>query len=131
MLNTDNKFLKKIQGPVSQALLNAMGYSKSMDKAIRHGPLERGGAGILNLKTAHNTTKINHILQHLCMGRSTGTMIRIALEWAQVIAGTTTPILEDNKPLPQVTEPWISGVQQFLVKHNSSIRIDNLTQQKN
>jgi hypothetical protein len=34
------------------------------------------------------------------MGRNTGKMMKIALEWAQVIAGTTTPILEATQVLP-------------------------------
>jgi hypothetical protein len=130
VLNTDKKFLKKINGPIAQALLNCMGYNKNMDEAIRHGPLELGGAGVLNLATAHSTSKINHIIQHLRMGRTTGHMIKVALEWAQVMAGTTTPILEDNKVLPHLTEQWLAGVQEFLVENNSSIHIPSLREQQ-
>jgi hypothetical protein len=57
-------------------------------------------------------------------------MIQVALEWAQVMAGTTTPILEDNKVLPHLTEQWLAGVQEFLVENNSSIHIPSLRKQQ-
>jgi hypothetical protein len=60
------------------------------------------------------------------MGRTTGHIIKVALKWAQVMAGTTTPILEDNKVLPHLTEQWLAGVQEFLVENNSSIHIPSL-----
>jgi hypothetical protein len=129
VLNTKPGVLEDMQGAVSQALLNSMGYNRNTPEVIRHGPMELGGVGILSLETVHNTSKINHILQHLRMGRMTGQMIKVALEWAQVIAGTQTPILEDSRVLHHLTEPWIAGVQQFLAKQNSSIQIASLTPQ--
>ena len=126
VLNTEDAFMAKMQGGVSEALLMAMGYNRKMPKAIRHGPLHLGGAGILNLETARHTCKINHILQHLRMGRATGKMIKIALDWAQLIAGTTTPVMEASEILPHLTEPWIADTHRFLVQHNSGIKIPSL-----
>ena len=101
-----------------------------MPTAIRHGPTQLGGGGMVDLVTVRNTSKINHIIQHLCMGRNTGKMIKIALEWAQVIAGTTTPILEASEVLPHLTQPWIKRVHEFLVKYNSGIQVRSLTPQR-
>ena len=126
VLNTDDSYMEKTQGGVSEALLTAMGYNRKMPKAIRHGPTHLGGAGILNLETARHTSKIHHILQHVQMGRSTGNMIKIALEWAQLIAGTTTPVLEAGEVLPHMTEKWISDTHRFLVQHNSGVKIPSL-----
>jgi hypothetical protein len=46
------------------------------------------------------------------------------------MAGTTTPIFEDNKVLPHLTEQWLAGVQEFLVENNSSIHIPSLRTQQ-
>ena len=60
------------------------------------------------------------------MGRATGKKIKIALEWAQLIAGTTTPVMEAREVLPHLMEPWIADTHRFLVQHNSEIRIPSL-----
>lgn len=96
---SNDKTLDKIQAPIIAAILNSMGYNSHFPKAMRHGPMELGGAGILDLKTIHGSTKAQHILQHIRINRSTGQTMRIAVDWVQQLIGTSTPLLEEKQEI--------------------------------
>jgi hypothetical protein len=118
--------LEKMQAKLIQVLLPAMGYNRHMPTAIRHGPMELCGIGLLDLRTLIGSTKVQHILQQLRLPRITGLMLIIYFNWLQVIAGTSIPILDDARQLPHITDRWIKTVQNFLNKTNSSILIQDL-----
>ena len=115
--------LDDIQKPAIAALLNAMGYNKNFPTEMRHAPMELGGPGVVDLKTLHGSTKAQHVLQHIRMNRSTGQTLQIALAWAQQIAGTSIPILEEERDLVHFEEKWLTALQTFLRDNNSEITV--------
>jgi hypothetical protein len=126
VITAEAKQLEKMQAKLIQVLLPAMGYNRHMPTAIRHGPMELCGIGLLDLRTLIGSTKVQHILQQLRLPRVTGLMLIIYLNWLQIIAGTSIPILDDARQLPHITDRWIKTVQDFLNKTNSSILIQDL-----
>jgi hypothetical protein len=64
VLNTTDEEMDDIQAKSSAALMTAMGYNRKMPTAICHGPVHLSGAGMINLVTARNSSKVNHIVQH-------------------------------------------------------------------
>jgi uncharacterized membrane protein len=67
-MNTTDEVMDDIQAKSSAALMIAMGYNMKMPTAIGHGPIHLGGAGMINLVAACNSSKVNHIVQHLRAG---------------------------------------------------------------
>jgi hypothetical protein len=54
-----------------------------------------------------------------------GKMLRIALQWAQVCAGTSKSILEDTKTkLPHVESEWLLSLWTYLDSIKSTIQVD-------
>lgn len=121
-----DKQLDKLQKPMIEVLLPTMGYNRHTPEAIRHGPKRLGGIGFVNLKTIHGTKKIASLIQQIRIGRPLGDTMMIALKWAQLHAGTATTILEDNKNLTYIDEPWIQTVIKTLQQSETTIYIPDL-----
>ena len=125
---TDDQ-LEDLQKPVINALLPTMGYNRNMDRRIVHGPFALGAVGMVNLKTLHGSTKLQHIIQQIRLGRPLGKKMIIALKWAQLHAGTRLPILEDPVPVTHLDEPYISALQSSLIASVSTLQIDEIQAQ--
>ena len=110
------KDLNQLQWPAVSGILSAMGYNPNMPRAIRHGPTELGGAGIYDMCTAQGAAKAKSVVESIRVNRSPGEMMRIALDWAQHLAGTSKPILEDSRELKHFTEPWLSDSTKILTQ---------------
>ena len=115
--------LDKLQSQVIKVLLPKMGYCRSTPEEIRHGPMEVGGIGMLNLVTVHCTTKIESLIQQIRLGRPLGFKMLIALDWTQLHAGTRTKVMEETKYIPYIIEPWIDSVHAYMVDNNIKLKI--------
>lgn len=118
--------IDKIQNPAIAAILSSMGFNRHTPLAIRHGPHDLGGIGLLNLHTANGSSKVQQILQQIRLGRPLGEYITIALSWIQLLAGTKVPFLEDMKPITYLDEPWFDCVHQFLLESHASIKMQKI-----
>ena len=106
---------EKVQGQVIQALINGMGYNRHTPRAIIFGPYEFGGVGLSHLFSEQGSIKTMSIIQQIRQNRPLGKVLRIQFQWAQRVAGTELPILEDDRDLPQLhEEPWINTLHDFL-----------------
>jgi len=100
-----------------------MEYCRSTPEEIRHGPMEVGGIGMLNLVTIHCTTKIESFIQQIQLGRPLGFKMLIALDWTQLHAGTRTKVMEETRYIPYIIEPWIDSVHAYMVDNNIKLKI--------
>jgi hypothetical protein len=126
VVTADKQNLDKIQAPMIKALLPAMGYNRNIPKEIRHGPFELGGVGFIDCNTICGSTKVQKILEQLRLPRCTGETLKIYLNWIQVLAGTSIPVLDDRRKLPHITDLWITIVHHFLNITNSGIDIQGI-----
>ena len=60
------------------------------------------------------------------MPRRTGQTLMIYLQWIQLTAGTSIPVLDDARKLHHLEDPWITTVHDFLNITNSSIVIEGI-----
>ena len=119
---------EKVQGATIQALLAALGYNPGMPRAVVFGPIKSGGIGLRHLFAEQGTLKTMIILQQIRTNRSLGQMLQIQLRWAQRVAGTSIPILEEaDIPLPQLQgEKWLGTLREFLTVSELGIHVQGI-----
>jgi hypothetical protein len=118
--------LRIIQQPVISSVLSRLGYNKNMPRAIIHASTMYGGVGLLDLFTKQGCSQIQLILAHLRTQKYLHNQIISLLESYQVLAGITTPALENIDPIIYVHSPWTNTVRQFLLQMNATITIPKL-----
>jgi len=116
--------LDGVQASVLSAMLSSMGYNKCTARAIVFGPANMGGIGIQRLYDRQSLGLIKMFIKHWRERDMVGEFLRKMLAWAQYIAGTSTPIMEDWEELPPLPTFIINKTRQFLKKINSTIEVD-------
>jgi hypothetical protein len=111
----------KAQGVVVQPLLQALGFNATTPSAVVYAPLEIGGIGFRHLFAEQGTTKMRHMLQQIRLNSLVGQNLVIMMQWAQVEAGISQPILVNAKDrLPQLTE------QKYITSHRKYLFISGM-----
>jgi hypothetical protein len=88
-----------------------MGYNRKTPSAIVYGPQSVGGIRMRHLFTEQGTMQAQKTKQHLRAFTQLGSTILIQLNWAQLVSGRSTPILEiPSETIPQLeNEQWIQN----------------------
>ena len=117
------KQAEKAQSQFTMAILPRMGYNRNTPRAIIFGESIKGGAGLRHLYSEQGTRQIRSTLYHIRKGTALGTTILIQLKWAQLVCGTSIPILTDiNRRIPHLSnERWITTLHHFLGISNLAI----------
>ena len=86
------------------------------------GPLADGGLEIHTTKNEQGIQKITKLAGHMHQGGRASSMLHISLDWCQIIAGVSYPILRHpNKHVPHKERCWIINLRQFLKQNNLAI----------
>jgi hypothetical protein len=122
------KQVQSLQGSLTQVTLNGMGYNRKTPSAIVYGPPTLGGIGMRHLFAEQGTMQAQIIVQHLRAFTQLGSTIMIQLNWAQLVAGRSKPILESpSETLPQLdSELWIQTLRQFLALSKITLHIKDI-----
>jgi hypothetical protein len=116
----------KAQGVVVQPLLQALGFNATTPCAVVYAPLELGGCGFRHLFAEQGATKMRHLLQQIRLNSLVGQNLVIMMQWAQVEAGISKPILLSTKcRLPQLTnEKYITTLRKYLFISGMGLHIN-------
>jgi hypothetical protein len=125
----NEKQTQSLQGSLTQATLNGMGYNRKTPSAIVYGPQSLGGIGMRHLFAEQGTMQAQIIIQHLRAFTQLGETILIQLNWAQLVSGRSQPILEiPSDGIPQLgNEQWIQTLRRFLTVSGITMHISNIT----
>jgi hypothetical protein len=107
-------------------ILSRMGYDCSTSRALLYGPAEFGGFGIRHLYTEMMGMKLDTVVSHLRADTQLGKAFRINLNYLQLTAGITEPILESSTPLVYIDNNWILHLRQFLNEINGKLEIQDI-----
>jgi hypothetical protein len=107
-------------------VLSGMGYDRSTPSALIYGPAEFGGFGIRHLYTEMLGMKFNTVISHLRVNTQFGKAFRISLNYLQLTARITEPILECRTQLPYINSNWIMHLRQVLNEINGCLEINNI-----
>jgi hypothetical protein len=115
----------RVQSHAIRAILPAMGFNRNSPSSIVFGPTDLGGIGLRHLFAEQGAIKVTMILEHMRRDTVTGQTLMIMFLWAQAIAGTSKPILEDvAKSLPQLdNEAWLVTLREFLALSELRLRL--------
>lgn len=117
---------QKIQSPVIKACLSASGLSAQFPRAVVFGPQTLGGLGWEKGRSIQTFEFINLFLNHVKQNDSTGKLMLINLETAQLHSGLSTPILQQQKTQKAYFESsWIYCLHALLAENKLQIEVQN------
>ena len=113
----------KITSPVIRACLSKMGYNCNSPKEVIYGPSELFGFGIHDYFIEQGIKQLTALIGHVRQNSETSRMMRIELQWCQVLAGTAKHLLGDpTDPIDYIETCWIMCICDFLRTYN--LRVD-------
>jgi hypothetical protein len=117
-----------LQGSLTQATLNALGYNRKTPAAVVYGPSSLGGIGLRHLYAEQGTMQVQIIIQHLRAYTQVGATILIQLNWAQLVSGRSKGKMEiPMANLPHLDdELWIQTMRHFLTISHVTLHIDDI-----
>jgi len=120
-----HKECDQIQRRAFRAIVSKCGFNRNTAKAILYGPIALGGANFRHLYTEQGVGQIILFLRHWRMGTQPGTMLNIAVAWAQYAVGTGVSFLEDTTTkLPHLPVKWLKSLRGYLHNIHGSLQLD-------
>ena len=89
--------LTSLENRALMAFLLIMGFNRHTACAVVYGPEESRGLGIKTLFVEQSVEQIKALTQRIQLESPLGKIMRINIDWVQLIAGTTRPIFEDTR----------------------------------
>jgi hypothetical protein len=119
-----DKQCDRIDIALRPALLPALGFARNLPLGIVLGPLADGGLDIHCRNNEQGLRKVLTMVGHLRQGGRASVVIRIALDWCQLIAGVSYPILDNpGRKIPHEEKGWITTLRRFLNAKHLSIHL--------
>ena len=117
----------KIQSPVTRALLPLMGFNRNTPKAMVYAPISVGGIGLPHHFSKQGKTQACQALRHVRHSSPLGDMIEVTYEWVMLLAGISTPALEDPAiKLPHLPGRWVESLREFLAAAGGEIVVEGI-----
>ena len=123
----DEEELEQIQTKILPTIVQKLGHSSKLPTAIRHGPPEMGGIGLMDLRTEVGIEMIRFFRHSVYKQSQVGKLLLLSLQSSQLEAGIPTLLLEEPKTVvPYLTPTWILSMRQYMFNHNISITITDV-----
>ncbi len=110
---------KRIIGPC----LAAAGFNSKMPRAVVFGPSLYGGMNWQSPFTIHLYEKIKFVVGSIRLADTVGKLMLLQLQWMQLFAGTSSPLLETDKEIPYLPRCWLQALHSMLIHTTVKIRI--------
>jgi hypothetical protein len=122
-----------IMAPVNKVGLSRSGIPSTIPSAIRNGPIQIGGLGILDPYIRMGTSQIETLITNTWLKTPTGILLEIALDDIILEMGVTTALTPTNIEVGlkyACTHSWIRHVLQFAVDFNIAVDLGPTTFQQ-
>ena len=108
------------------SIVQKCSYNKNLPNAIIYSNKSYGGLSLNNLYTEQGISQLQALILSLCSMGPQQTLSLIAISWAQLLAGTRFPILEDvTTPIPHLyLMKWLPIICQYMVSTASYITME-------
>jgi hypothetical protein len=124
----DEEELDQIQTKIIPTIVQKLGHSSKLPKAIRHGPVEMGGLGLIDLRTEAGIEMIRFFRNSVYKKSKVRQLLLLSLQSSQLEAGIPNQLLEEPQvAVPYLTPTWILSLRQYMYNHNISIKITNVS----
>jgi hypothetical protein len=119
--------LHNVQKKMISTSLSKMGYSSKMHRAVVFGPRRYLGIGLHHLKPDQGIGQTLQLLKHVHSNSKLGAFLQIVLDWTQLYAGISSPILECTRiTLPHLEMGWYTSMREFLGSIDASLHIPTM-----
>ena len=123
----DEEELEQIQTKIVPTILQRLGFSSKTPTAIRHGPKEMGGIGLMDIRTECGIEMIKYFRNSVYSDNQVGRLLLLQLQASQLESGLPILLLEEPDVLiPYLTPTWILSMRQFMSNHNLTIRLTDV-----
>ena len=118
--------LDRVQRKAMQIIIAKCGYNRHTKREIIFGPLEFGGASFRHLYLQQGVGQVTSFLRHWRNNSVAGQLMRCALSWTHMTAGTSQSILIDvHTAMPHLESKWLGSLRTFLSKIDAVIEVDD------
>jgi len=118
--------LDSVQSPALQAMLPGMGYNRFTARAAVFGPSPLGGIDLHRLYDRQGCGLITMFVKHWRDSGPVGAFLRHLVQWAQYIAGTSRPIMEDTEDLPHIPAHIIQATRKYMRTVHVTMEVDHV-----
>jgi hypothetical protein len=123
-LSADEEELHSIQSRIIPVILQKLHINRNLPTAIRHGPITLGGMDLYDIRTDAGIEAIKYMRNAVYSKSEAGKLILTNVQYSQMEAGITQPILEyPDIHLSYLTPTWITSIRQYLHCHNLTITL--------
>jgi hypothetical protein len=122
-----DKQCQQLQTQANRSLTQRCGYSAITPLNLLYGPTLYGCPQFTNIYTTQSCQQLQMFIKHWRTDRQPGRMLRICMAWWQLIAGTSTPILETpSTKLPHFDSEskFIASIRQYLASIRAHLTLD-------
>jgi hypothetical protein len=114
--------LHNVQKKMILTSLSKMGYSCKTSRAVVFGPRRYLGIGLRHLYYEQGIGQTLQLLKHIRSDSNLGSFLQVGLDWTQLHAGVSTPIMENpQQHLPHLERGWYTSMREFLSSIDASI----------
>ena len=119
--------LLQVETKAHQSMAAAMGFNRHTSKAILYAPAAMGGGGMRHLAVEQGLAQLENFVRHWRSGNTQiGALVRIALHWAQTVAGVSTGLLQEPATnIPHLEAKWFGSLRDFLTAANTQVVVDD------
>ena len=118
--------LLQIQKTIIGRSLSASGYSSKMPRAVVFGPAKYGG---MQWESPYSITlyeQLKIFIGSIRLGDTVGKILKIQLQWLQIHAGTSVPIMEESTGLNYIQDCWLKALHLKMVESNVKVHIADI-----
>jgi hypothetical protein len=103
------------------------GFNRKTAHRVVFGPSRYGGSGFRDLFVEQGINQLELIIRHLRAGSPQGRLLRIAIEWWQLVVVVSYPLLATtNTLIPHQGTHWLTALRQFLSEMEAFLHIGEL-----
>ena len=125
----DEEELESIQSKILPTIVQRLGFSSKMSKAIRHGPVSMGGLNLFDIRTECGIEMLKYFRHEVYGNTKVGQLLLLQLQASQLESGLPIQLLDDpNIHIGYLTPTWILSMRQFMSNHNIRITLTDTFQ---
>ena len=120
------KQLDRVQRTAMSIIVAKCGYNRNTKREIIYGPMAYGGANFRHLYMHQGVGQLTTFIKHWRQQLLTGKLLKCAVAWTQMTAGTSYSIFQRvHETLPQLESKWLSSMRDFMSTINATLELDH------
>ena len=104
-----------VQAQIIPSIVQRLGFNSNLPTAIRFGPIEMGGLGLVDLRTEGGIEMLKYFRHTIYSGTEVGDMLLMHVQTSQLESDQPISLLTDPTIyIPYLTAPWVMSLRKFM-----------------